>query len=101
MAVAVTQFEAMWFSFKLSIMSFFRKYYRIFNIVDDKILNDFISTVKKGNDKNTNANENKCTKLKNYSRKDKHNVKKAVESLIDRMRDKDNPFKIPNINDQS
>ena len=32
---------------------------------------------------------------------EKHNVKKAVESLIDRMTDKDNCFEIPNINDQS
>ena len=66
---------------------------------------DFIHTIKKGNDKNENATENKCEEIEKLftqiMKADKNNVKKAVESLIDRMTDKDNPVKIPIINDQS
>ena len=96
-------------------MCIFRPYYQIsyflenikeFSlIVDDKRSNDFIHTIKKGNDKNENATENKCEEIEKLftqiMKADKNNVKKAVESLIDRMTDKDNPVKIPIINDQS
>ena len=74
--------------------------------LQQRLHHGFIQTLKKSKGNDKNKNENKCTnmleKLFNQIMKaEKHDVKKAVESLIERITDKNNPFEIPNINDQS
>ena len=54
-------------------------------IVDDKISNDFIQILKKGNYKNKNGKENECKKMlfTRIMKANKSDVKKPVELLID------------------